>query len=127
MMPLNTPLLESPTATAGAADELTTNLPTVAGRIPPELAGRFQSAPIGESEFCRLPSPPRGRCPISGASRSWLVEHNAQGGNFLFTVRQKGKQRGTVFCDVAKLKAYLRSWQAANEAERAVNAGEVKP
>ena len=125
MMPPNT-LNDSPTAPAGAAGELTTNLPTVAGRIPPELQGRFRSAEPGEPEFCRLPSP-RGRCSISGASRSWLVEHNAQGGNFLFTVRQKGKQRGTVFVDVSKLKSFLRSWQAANEAERRTDGNEGEP
>ena len=118
---------ESQTAPARAAGELTTSLPTVAGRIPPELAGRFRPAEPGEPEFCRLPSPRGGRCSISGASRSWLVEHNAQGGNFLFTVRQKGKQRGTVFVDVSKLKSFLRSWQAANEAERRTDGKECEP
>ena len=127
MMPLNPTDDSSPTAKAGAAGELTTNLPTVSGRIPPELQGRFRPAEPGEPEFCRLPSPRGGRCSISGASRSWLVEHNAQGGNFLFTVRQKGKQRGTVFVDVSKLKSFLRSWQAANEAERRTDGKEGEP
>lgn len=125
-MPLNPTEIESPTAQAGASGELTTSLPSVTGRIPPELQSRFRPVEQGEPEFCRLPSP-RGRCSISGASRSWLVEHNAQGGNFLFTVRQKGKRRGTVFCDVAKLKNFLRSWQAANEAERRTDGEGVEP
>ena len=119
MNKMASPNKNSTTATAGAAVEVTTNLPTVAGRIPAELAGRFQTAPIGEAEFGRLPVGPKARCPVSGASRSWLIEHDTFG-HFLIRVRRKGHTRSTVFVDVHKLKSYLRSWQAANEAERLV-------
>lgn len=115
---------DNPTAKAGAA-EFTTDLPTVAGRIPPELQGRFRAAQPTNCEFARLPSP-RGRCAISGASRSWLNEHDAFG-HFLIRVRQKGRTRSTVFVDVAKLRAYIRAHQAANEAERRTDGMGVEP
>ena len=58
-------------------------------------------------EFSRLPSP-KERDPYTGASRTWLVEHDKHG-HFLVRVRQRGKMRGTVFVNLPKLLAYIRA------------------
>ena len=98
-------------AAPGSAPEITNELPTVAGAVPPAFAHQFQSAPApAVPEFSRLPKP-RDRCPISGGSRTWLIEHDAYG-HYLFRARQRGKMRGAVFVNVAKLLGYLRKIEA---------------
>jgi hypothetical protein len=70
-------------------------------------------------EVTRLPAP-RERCPISGASRTWLIESNDSlpaPDRFLFRVRQRGKIRGAVFVNVAKLLAFLRAAEAEDHKE----------
>jgi hypothetical protein len=65
-------------------------------------------------EMCRLPRPGQ-RDPITNASRSWLIETDASlppEDRFLFRVRQRGKIRGCVFCNVAKLIAFLKKAEA---------------
>lgn len=90
----------------------------VAGAVPPKLTRYFHSIPIsGQPEYSRLPRP-RERCPISGASRTWLIEHDAMG-HFLFRVRLPGKMRGTVFVNVTKLLAYLRQMETKANPEAA--------
>jgi hypothetical protein len=89
-------------------------LPTVVGAIPPELAAHFQaiSAPP-LPEIARLPRPGE-RDPICSASRSWLIDTNAAlrpQDRFLFSIRQRGKIRGAVFINVAKLLAFMQKAQ----------------
>ncbi|MGA3171069.1 MAG: hypothetical protein ABSE62_08640 [Chthoniobacteraceae bacterium] len=97
-------------ATTGAPDDSLSPV-TVAGAVPPALARQFQSVPLPQlPEVARLPRP-RERCPITGASRTWLIETDEglpPSETFLFRVRQRGKRRGAVFINVPKLLAFLR-------------------
>ena len=94
----------SDAATGGMAT-LTTGRPTIAGHLPPALAGQFQQVNMPAlPEFSRLPSP-KERDPYTGASRTWLVEHDKHG-HFLVRVRQRGKMRGTVFVNLPKLQVH---------------------
>jgi hypothetical protein len=90
-------------------------LPTVAGAIPPTLADQLRSVSYTTlPELARLPRP-RERCHITGASRSWLIEQNnamPSQERFLFSVRKRGKMRGAVFINVAKLVAFMQKAQS---------------
>ena len=116
------------TTVTGSAAELETGLPTVAGIVPPELAHRFASVPIPAlPTVSRLPAP-RERCPISGASRTWLIETNETLGahqRFLFRVRQRGKVRGAVFVNVTKLLAFLQKAEAEDAAQAGAQLGGI--
>jgi hypothetical protein len=90
-------------------------MPKVAGDVPAHLSRQVEIATSANlSEFSRLPISP-GRCPISGASRSWLIETNAwlpRHQQFLVRVRRSGCLRGKVFVSVPKLSAFIRDVQA---------------
>lgn len=87
---------------------LTTSLPTLHGKPPPGMEGFFAGAPPGHvPEFAPLPAP-RERCPFSGGSRTWLLEHGEAGDFKLVRVRQRGKLRGKVLIHVPSLLAWLR-------------------
>jgi hypothetical protein len=89
-------------------DSLLTEKPTLLGGPPSGMEQFFASAPAGLwPEFAPLPAP-RQRCPISGGSRSWLIEHGEAGDFKLLRVRQKGKLRGKVLMHVPSLLAWLR-------------------
>ena len=97
-------------------------LPSIAGAVPQGLEKFFRAAPAPVlPEVCKLP-PPRGRCLITGASRSWLIETNdraqAEGRGFIFRVRQPGRTRGACFINVRKLLDFLRAEEAADHARR---------
>lgn len=93
----------------------TDDRPTVAGSVPDLLANTLREVPPPLlPEFTRLPRP-RERDPITGASRTWLIQTNdrlSADRRFLFRVRQRGKIRGTCFINVAKLLAVLRDAEA---------------
>jgi hypothetical protein len=103
-------------AKMSAADS-ETGLITASGAVPPELAHCVQNVPSPSlPEICRLPRP-GARDPISGASRTWLLEADATltpGERFLFRIRKRGRLRGAVFINVAKLLAFLRKAEAAD-------------
>jgi hypothetical protein len=86
--------------------------PTVMGEIPPKL--RAVLAPhLGPEtpEFLRLPKPKQ-RDPLTGASRSWILDFDASlpvAKKFIVRVRLRGKRRGVCFVDVAKFLAALRN------------------
>ena len=90
---------------------------TVAGAVPPGLAQHLQSVPAPlEPELLRLPRPGE-RDPITSSSRQWLIDTDASlppNERFLFRVRQRGKMRGVVFINVAKLRAFLQRAEAAD-------------
>lgn len=108
---------QNKTAATGATAEFTTGLPTFSGRIPSGLEHLFQSVPTPTTpELTTLPRPGE-RDPITGRSRTWLVEAAEEarrdGMSFLFRIRQKGKRRGACFLRVPVLLA----WIAKREAE----------
>jgi hypothetical protein len=69
---------------------------------------RFAPTPPGVfPEWVKLPAP-RERCPISGASRSWLLDMERHGRIKIARVRQPGRMRGACFVFVPSLLALLR-------------------
>jgi hypothetical protein len=86
-------------------------VPSVTGMAPVTLGGERVAVMTAANmaEFSRLPKAGQ-RCPVSGASRTWLVETNAKigaGEKFLVRVRRRGCLRGTVFVSVPKLCAFI--------------------
>ena len=59
-------------------------------------------------EFSKLP-PPRGRCPFTGASRSWILDQEKLGHVKIVRIRQPGKMRGACFVYIPSLIALLRA------------------
>lgn len=105
-------------AVTGSTTAADNELPTVAGAVPPALLRQLQTvaAPL-LPEMCRLPRP-RERDPIASASRTWLIETDATlppNEKFLFRIRRRGKIRGAVFINVAKLLAFLQKAEAADK------------
>jgi hypothetical protein len=100
----------------GSAGFSINELPTVAGAIPPSLVAQFQSGPAPIlPEFTRLPRP-RDRCPITGASRTGLIEWDSRlpaQEKFLFRVRERGKIRGAVFINTKRLLSFMQKAEAA--------------
>ena len=88
--------------------------PKVAGDVPAHLSRQVEIATSANlAEFSRLPKPP-GRCPISGGSRSWLLETDAKlppDQRFLVRVRRRGCLRGVVFISIPRLCSFLRGVQ----------------
>jgi len=88
---------------------LTTSKPTLLGQAPAGLEARFVPSQAGQlPEFTKLPSP-RGRCPLTGASRSWILDMEKAGLVKVVRVRQPGKMRGACFVYMPSLIALLRS------------------
>ena len=98
--------------------------PTLLGQPPRGMEQLFAPTPPGQlPEFAPLPAP-KERCPISGGSRSWLVEHGEAGDFKLLRVRQKGKMRGKVLMHVPSLLGWLRSeMESQNKGKEAGHAG----
>jgi hypothetical protein len=85
-----------------------TGKPTLLGQAAAGLESRFLPVPSGQlPEFCKLPSP-RERCPLTGASRSWILDMEKAGRVKVIRVRQPGKMRGACFVYVPSLLALLR-------------------
>ena len=81
----------------------------------PHLTGPSRTSAVFDSHWLRLPRPGQ-RCPISGLSRSGLVElvRPCERNGYCPPVaarhlRRKGSQRGVVLIEVASLRAYLDS------------------
>lgn len=85
------------------------------GSVPRRFVEQVEAATSANIvEFASLPKV-RERCPISGASRSWLIETNAwlpRHQQFLVRVRRSGCLRGKVFVSVPKLSAFIRDVQS---------------
>lgn len=91
----------------GGPARIITSRPAIAGDIPKGLEKRFEPASLDECEFLRLPSV-RGRCRLTGLSRSAMVSTAKAAGAFI-SVRLPGKVRGAVLIDKARLMEFLRS------------------
>ena len=88
--------------------QVLTSKPTLLGQPPRGMDKAFAANPPGQlPEFACLPAP-RKRCPISGCSRSFLLEHGEAGDFKIIRVRHPGKMRGKVLMHVPSLLAWLR-------------------
>ncbi len=92
---------------AGATG-LTVSAPTVAGGIPTQFTGYFAESSLRESEYFR-PPPPRGRCRLSGLSRTSILEHGDAGNFRVVRIRQRGKQKGIILVETASFLHWLNS------------------
>lgn len=78
---------------------------------PPSVAGQgigpLQGATLSEAEFVRLPRP-RSRCPLTGLSRTSMVDLLDQGLVKSICLRRKGARRGIRLIVKDSLLGYLR-------------------
>jgi hypothetical protein len=82
--------------------------PTVAGgAVPPGFRPSFSEASLRDAEFIRLP-PPSARCPLTGLSRTTLIELGDRGLISVKRVRKPGAMRGIVLIEKDSLLRYLR-------------------
>lgn len=81
--------------------------PTLAGKPPKGQETKFQTASLESAEWARLPSP-RGRCPISGLSRSAVLDLGVTVPGLIVRLRRPGAIRGAVLVHLPTLRAYLR-------------------
>jgi hypothetical protein len=81
--------------------------PTLAGNCPKGQEHKFQPASLADAEFGRLPGP-RGRCPISGLSRSAVLDLGVTVPGLLTRLRKPGAIRGSVLVHLPTLRDYLR-------------------
>jgi hypothetical protein len=84
----------------------------LAGRIPKGAEQHFQSAPLAEAEWKRLPHPKGGRCEISGLSRSALIDLGVIVPGLIVRLRRPGAVRGAALLHVPTLREYLREVRA---------------
>lgn len=84
-----------------------TGAPTLAGRCPKGQEHKFQTASLESAEWTRLPGI-RGRCPISGLSRSALIDLGVTVPGLLVRLRKPGTIRGAVLLHLPTLRSYLR-------------------
>jgi hypothetical protein len=90
-----------------------TDKPTLAGRAPVGSENKFNPAPLTDCEFMRLPNAKRGRCPISGLSRSAQIDLGVTVPGLLVRLRKPGAVRGAVLVHVPTLRQYLRDMREA--------------
>ncbi len=88
------------------APSLTTSRPTVP-IVPRGHEHNFERADISQSEFLRLPRAGE-KCLLTGLSRSGLAAIAREAGAFV-SVRLRGRVRGAVLLDRARLVEFLRS------------------
>src|SRR5436309_13385256 len=67
-----------------------------------------------DSDFFRLPRPGT-RCPLSGLSRTSILEHGEDGEFKLIRVRKRGAQRGIVLVETKSFLWWLHSLPALNK------------
>ena len=67
---------------------------------------------LRESVTFRLPKP-MGRCPLSGLSRTSILEHGEAGDFKLIRLRKRGGKRGIVLVDTKSFLAWLRDQPAS--------------
>jgi hypothetical protein len=99
--------------------DVTTRAPSAAGRIPPKFRSSFNETSLKDAEWLRLPLP-GDRCPLTGLSRTSLVELGERGKIKLIRVRKPGALRGIVLIHKCSLLSYLESLAAekSNEPDR---------
>ena len=95
------------------AGEHTTKPPTVAGTS----IGKIQGAALADAEFLRLPRP-RERCPISGLSRTTLIELLEAGKIRGLTIRRPGAIRGIRLIVKSSLLSHLYDLAGQQQSEK---------
>ena len=81
--------------------------PTLAGNVPKGHESKFKPASLSEAEWGRLPGA-RGRCPISGLSRSAVLDLGVTVPGLCVRLRKPGAIRGSVLVHLPTLRDYLR-------------------
>lgn len=74
----------------------------------------YGTTPLRDSETFRLPKP-KGRCPLSGLSRTSLLEYGESGCFKLIRLRRRGSQRGIVLVDTASFLRWLHGQPAVTK------------
>ncbi|CAN5482502.1 hypothetical protein BH20VER3_BH20VER3_19060 [soil metagenome] len=80
--------------------------PRIAGTVPPKFRQALIESTLADAEWLRLP-PPRGRCRLSGLSRTSLIELGERGAIKLIRVRRPGAMRGVVLVQKSSLTDFL--------------------
>jgi hypothetical protein len=86
--------------------------PTLAGNCPKGQEHKFKSASLADAEWGRLPGP-RGRCPVSGLSRSGVLDLGVTVPGLLVRLKKPGAIRGSVLVHLPTLRDYLRQCREA--------------
>ena len=102
------------------ATGFTTSAPTVADTVPPAFRQALVEASLADAEWIRPPAP-RGRCRLSGLSRSKLIELGESGAFKLIRLRKRDAVRGVILIEKKSLLEFLRSIPAEGKTE-----GDVK-
>jgi hypothetical protein len=85
---------------------------TLAGRIPKGSENQIKAAPLESAEFTRLVKAGQ-RCPVSGLSRSGMIDLGNVVPGLLVRVRRPGCIRGAVLVSLPVLRSYLQGLQTA--------------
>jgi hypothetical protein len=80
--------------------------PRVAGTLPPKFHRAFVESTLRDAEWLRLPLP-GARCPLTGLSRTTLIELGDRGEIVMKRIRKPGATRGIVIINKQSLLAYL--------------------
>lgn len=72
------------------------------------------TTPLRDSETFRLPKP-KARCPLSGLSRTSLLEYGEAGCFKLIRLRKRGSQRGIVLVDTSSFLRWLHGQPAVTK------------
>lgn len=107
-------LMNTDTDSAEGHREIRSGVPTVAGGVPPRYRPAFSEASLRDCEFLRLPLP-GSRCPLTGLSRTSLLELGDSNLIRLKRIRKPGATRGIVLIEKASLLEYLHSLDANGE------------
>jgi hypothetical protein len=80
--------------------------PRVAGTLPPKFQRVFVESTLSDAEWLRLPLP-SDRCPLTGLSRTTLIELGDRGEIVMKRIRKPGATRGIVILHKQSLLDYL--------------------
>lgn len=81
---------------------------------PLTVPAAYGTTPLRESETFRLPKP-NGRCPLSGLSRTTILEHGENGDFKLIRLRKRGSRRGIVLVETASFLSWLQGQPAVTK------------
>jgi hypothetical protein len=91
--------------------------PTVAGGLPPNFRSTFRESLLRDACWLRLP-PPGSRCPLTGLSRTTLIELGDAGKIVMKRIRKPHATRGIIIINKQSLLSYLDSLAPIGEKAR---------